>query len=104
MEIVIGIVLSFQPINKNVRSDQLTELFYQFNAAIIGYDEGIMSDDKVLAGALWRRFFRSECSNPEKLEQLLIYVRQQVNLLDNIPSQEAMSYPGIKWMYAKSTK
>ncbi|KAG7199889.1 hypothetical protein KM043_014335 [Ampulex compressa] len=97
-------VTKLGPINKNVRSDQLTELFYQFNAAIIGYDEGIMSDDKVLAGALWRRFFRSECSNPEKLEQLLIYVRQQVNLLDNIPSQEAMSYPGIKWMYAKSTK
>lgn len=54
------------------------ELTYQFNAAVIGYDEGIMSDDKVLASALWRRFFSLECNNPEHLEKLLIYVRKQV--------------------------
>lgn len=53
------------------------ELSYQFNAAIIGYDEGIMSDDKLLASALWRRFFVYECNNPEHLEKLLIYVRKQ---------------------------
>lgn len=57
---------------------QIAELSYQFNAAIIGYDEGIMSDDKVLASALWRRFFCLECNNPEHLEKLLIYVRKQV--------------------------
>lgn len=45
---------------------------------MIGYDEGILSEDKVLAGALWRRFFCLECNNPEHLEKLLIYVRKQV--------------------------
>jgi len=56
------------------------EISHQFNAAILGYDEGIQSDDKTLAGALWRRFFQSECNNPEHVETLLIYVRKQVRL------------------------
>jgi cytochrome b pre-mRNA-processing protein 3 len=57
------------------------ELSQQFNAAIIGYDEGIQSDDKILAGALWRRLFNLECNNPEHLETLLIYVRKQVSFV-----------------------
>lgn len=56
----------------------MQEIGYQFNAAVIGYDEGIMTNDKVLAGALWRRLFQSECNNPEHLEQLVIYVHKTV--------------------------
>lgn len=63
-----------------VKREQIQEISYQFNAALIGYDEGIQSDDKTLAGALWRRFFRLECNNPEHIETLLIYVRKQVRL------------------------
>ena len=58
--------------------NQVEELSYQFNAAIIGYDEGILSDDKVLAAAIWRRFFQCEGKNPEHLETLVYYVRKQV--------------------------
>ncbi|XP_019698073.1 ubiquinol-cytochrome-c reductase complex assembly factor 1 isoform X2 [Harpegnathos saltator] len=75
-------------ISSNIKNKQIKEISDQFNAAIIGYDEGILSDDKVLAGALWRRFFCLECNNPEHIELLLTYVRIQVSLLDNIPSQD----------------
>lgn len=54
------------------------EISHQFNFALISYDEGIMSDDQVLAGALWRTYFCSACNDPEQLEKLLIYVRKQV--------------------------
>lgn len=56
----------------------MMDLSGQFNAALIDYDEGILSEDKVLAGALWRIFFCSECNDPEQLETLLTYVRKQV--------------------------
>lgn len=65
-------------ISGRVKRRQIMDLSYQFNAAILGYDEGILSDDKVLAGTLWRRYFVSQCNNPEHIEKLLIYVRKQV--------------------------
>lgn len=70
-----------QTIRSKIKNEQLKEISYQFNAAIIGYDEGILSDDKTLAGALWRRFFQLEGNNPEHIEMLLIYVRKQVRLM-----------------------
>lgn len=71
-----------QKITERVRNKQIKEISEQFNAALIGYDEGIQSDDKVLAGALWRRFFHLECNNPEHIETLIIYVRKQVSFND----------------------
>ncbi|PSN33257.1 Ubiquinol-cytochrome-c reductase complex assembly factor 1 [Blattella germanica] len=57
---------------------QLTEMSEQFQAALISYDEGLLRDDKVLAGALWRRFFQRNCNEPEHIERLIHYIRQQV--------------------------
>ncbi|XP_070163191.1 ubiquinol-cytochrome-c reductase complex assembly factor 1 isoform X2 [Polyergus mexicanus] len=62
----------------------------------LGYDEGIQSDDKILAGALWRRFFHLECNNPEHIETLIIYVRKQICLFDNLPSHEILKKPILK--------
>ncbi|OAD56655.1 Ubiquinol-cytochrome c reductase complex chaperone CBP3 like protein [Eufriesea mexicana] len=86
------------PIAGKVKREQVMKLSYQFNAAIIGYDEGIMSDDKVLASALWRRFFVSECNNPEHLEKLLIYVRKQISAFDKIPSEKLFHRSIAKWV------
>lgn len=49
-----------------------------FQAALVNYDEGILSDDKVLAGALWRRFFDRNCT-ARQLEVMVKYVRQSVS-------------------------
>uniref|UniRef100_A0AAQ4NPG9 Ubiquinol-cytochrome c chaperone domain-containing protein n=1 Tax=Gasterosteus aculeatus aculeatus TaxID=481459 RepID=A0AAQ4NPG9_GASAC len=54
----------------------MTETFY---AAIFGYDEGILSDDGVLAAALWRNLFNCECDDPRQLELMVGYVRKQVS-------------------------
>ncbi|XP_017885923.1 ubiquinol-cytochrome-c reductase complex assembly factor 1 [Ceratina calcarata] len=86
------------PIPSKIRNKQIMELSHQFNAAIIDYDEGILSDDKTLASALWRTFFNLECNNPEQLEKLLIYVRKQISILDKIPSDKLYRTPVIKWL------
>ncbi|KOC66746.1 Ubiquinol-cytochrome c reductase complex chaperone CBP3 like protein, partial [Habropoda laboriosa] len=92
------------PIPGKVKRKTITELSHQFNAALIGYDEGIMSDDKVLAGALWRRFFRLECNNPEHLETLVIYVRKQTNIFDKIPSDKVFHRSIAQWVDLQSIK
>jgi cytochrome b pre-mRNA-processing protein 3 len=57
---------------------QIQILSQQFQAALITYDEGLASDDKALAGALWRRFFGRKCGDYQQLEELVKYVRKQV--------------------------
>ena len=92
------------PIHPKIKKQQLLEISSQFNAALIDYDEGILSDDKVLAGALWRIFFRSECNNPEHVEKLLIYVRKQMNLFEKIPSKEILVRRKIRWVDLRSPR
>ncbi|XP_053984007.1 ubiquinol-cytochrome-c reductase complex assembly factor 1 isoform X1 [Hylaeus volcanicus] len=85
-------------IHPKIKKKQLSTLSAQFNAAVIGYDEGILSEDRVLAGALWRRFFCLECNNPEHIEKLLIYVRKQTYLLDKIPAHEILRSTKVNWI------
>ena len=42
--------------------------------------QGLLEDDRVLAGALWRHFFDFECKDAEKLEKLVHYVHKQVHI------------------------
>ncbi|CAF89955.1 unnamed protein product [Tetraodon nigroviridis] len=72
----------------------MTEMFY---AALFGYDEGILSDDRVLAAALWRNLFNRECEDPRQLELLVEYVRKQVGgatLTSSVPSPGPGPGPG----------
>lgn len=85
-------------ISARVKRNQISDISQQFNAAVIAYDEGMLSDDKVLAGALWRRYFCSECNNPEHIEKLLIYVRKQMSILDTISLEEVMTKKSIDWI------
>lgn len=57
-----------------------------------------MSDDKVLASALWRRFFSRKCDDYRKLELLVEYVRKQVHHLDSLPRDEFLKKPEIRWV------
>lgn len=58
----------------------IREIGYQFNAAIIGYDEGLLGNDCILAGAVWRRILQMECENPEIVENLVRYIRKSVSI------------------------
>ncbi|XP_071451897.1 ubiquinol-cytochrome-c reductase complex assembly factor 1 [Hetaerina americana] len=79
-------------------SDILHDLSQQFSAAIIGYDEGLLGDDRCLAGALWRRFLQQKYGTAMSLEALVAYVRHQMHELDKLSREEILLRPDLKWI------
>ncbi|KAJ6641167.1 Ubiquinol-cytochrome-c reductase complex assembly factor 1 [Pseudolycoriella hygida] len=77
---------------------QIEILSEQFQAALITYDEGIMFDDQILAGALWRRFFEMKCDNYEHLEIMVKYVRKQTKQLETLNYHNFAIRPNIQWI------
>lgn len=58
---------------------QTKELSLQFQFALVAYDEGLLSDDIVLANALWQRLLNSDCDELTKIDGLVQYVRKTVS-------------------------
>lgn len=58
---------------------QVEELSQQFQYAIVSYDEALTTDDKIMASAVWNRFFGSNCDNYEHIELLVKYIRHNVS-------------------------
>lgn len=85
------------PEHLSVIRTQIAELSEEFQAALVNYDEGILSDDTVLAGALWRRILNRNCS-ARQLEGMVKYVRQMMFLLDKLSPEEVLSKKRIKWI------
>ena len=63
--------------SSSARNESVKILSQEFRLALFSYDEGMISDDKVLAGALWRTFFQQKVVPPQHLEKLVHYVRKQ---------------------------
>lgn len=82
--------------NPSAARSQVAILSEQFQATLINYDEGLMSDDRILASALWRRFFDMKCEDYTKLEKLVSYVRQSTLQLDSMTRDELLR-PKIEW-------
>ncbi|XP_047526028.1 ubiquinol-cytochrome-c reductase complex assembly factor 1 [Pieris napi] len=81
-----------------VARKQVTELSEQFQAALVGYDEGL-EDDKVLASAVWRRFYSlSVDTKAEHVEKIVHFIRHQMSALDQIPSKDLKWQPQITWL------
>lgn len=57
---------------------QTTELCDQFKYTLLLYDEALLSDDTVLANALWQRVFNADCNDWQRIELLVRYVRNTV--------------------------
>ncbi|GAA6095634.1 ubiquinol-cytochrome-c reductase complex assembly factor 1 [Tachysurus ichikawai] len=72
----------------------MTETFY---AAIFGYDEGILSDDCVLAAALWRNLFNKQCEDSRQLELMVEYVRKQMQFIDALDGEDLLLTGEVKW-------
>ncbi|CAD0197456.1 unnamed protein product [Chrysodeixis includens] len=84
--------------NPAIARKQVSELSEQFQAALVAYDEGL-EDDKVLAAAIWRRFyFMSPDVKAEHVERIVKYIRHQLSQLDKIPSGELAWKPNINWL------
>lgn len=89
--------LMLQANNPSRTRQQIETLSEQFQAALIAYDEGIMSDDRVLACALWRRFFEMQCDDYTHIERLVKYVRQQALMLDSLTREQFITKPNVAW-------
>ena len=66
------------------RKQILNDLLFHHQAAIFSYDEGLLTDDKTLANALWRTLFSKGDIDPSVLETSVRYVRTQMNHLRSI--------------------
>ena len=83
--------------SKKKRKEILEDLLYHLQASIFSYDEGLMSDDKVLAGALWRNLFQMKDIDPRKLETSVDYVRNQLEHLKSIGPREWCIEGKLTW-------
>ncbi|XP_039567226.1 ubiquinol-cytochrome-c reductase complex assembly factor 1 isoform X2 [Passer montanus] len=84
-------------INSTVLKEDLKKMVENFYAALFGYDEGILCDDRVLASALWRNLFNRNCDDPRHLELLVEYVRKQVQHLDALSGEDLLLTGEVSW-------
>ncbi|NXI58371.1 UQCC1 factor, partial [Chloroceryle aenea] len=84
-------------INSVVLREDLRSMVENFYAALFGYDEGILSDDHVLAAAIWRNLFNRNCEDPRHLELLVEYVRKQVQHLDTLSGEDLLLTGEVSW-------
>ncbi|XP_069740500.1 ubiquinol-cytochrome c reductase complex assembly factor 1 [Narcine bancroftii] len=89
-----GKVMGIESIVLKEHMQVMTQNFY---AAIFGYDEGILSDDRVLAASLWRHFFNKQCEDPRQLELMVEYVRKQMQYLDAMNGDDLLLTGEVKW-------
>ncbi|XP_064023844.1 ubiquinol-cytochrome-c reductase complex assembly factor 1 isoform X1 [Pogoniulus pusillus] len=83
--------------NSVALKEDMRSMVENFYAALFGYDEGILSDDHVLAAALWRNLFNKNCEDPRHLELLVEYVRKQVQHLDALSGEELLLTGEVSW-------
>ncbi|ERL91181.1 ubiquinol-cytochrome-c reductase complex assembly factor 1 [Dendroctonus ponderosae] len=76
---------------------QVEELSHQLQATFIAYDEGIQSDDIVLAGAIWRRLYQMQYASPHHVEDFVRYVRQHMAQLDRLTKEQLLAVRPVKW-------
>lgn len=70
----------------------------QFRAALFGYDEGFLREDRHLAAAIWRHFFAMDCDDPQRIELLVYYVRKQIENLESQDSHRLMDEGIVEWL------
>ncbi|XP_042582478.1 ubiquinol-cytochrome-c reductase complex assembly factor 1-like [Cyprinus carpio] len=87
-------IMGIDAIQRKESMKVMTETFY---AALFGYDEGILSDDCVLAAALWRNMFNRQCEDPRQLELMVEYVRKQMQFIDALDGEDLLLTGEVKW-------
>ncbi|XP_037535652.1 ubiquinol-cytochrome-c reductase complex assembly factor 1 [Nematolebias whitei] len=87
-------IMGVNSVHRKEATKAMTENFY---AAMFGYDEGILSDDHVLAAALWRNLFCCQCEDPRQLELMVEYVRKQMQFIDSLDSEDLLLTGEVQW-------
>lgn len=73
--------------SSSTRKSILSDLLYQQQGAMLSYDEGLLTDDKTLAGAIWRTLYSKDLVDPRHLYTIVKYVRFQLEHLNSIGSR-----------------
>ncbi|KAF9999418.1 Protein cbp3, mitochondrial [Entomortierella chlamydospora] len=68
-------------------STYMHDFLAQFHGGVLAYDEGMCKDDPIMAAALWRNLFTSS-GTPQQIAILVDYVRKELQILDNINSDD----------------
>ncbi|XP_061065115.1 ubiquinol-cytochrome c reductase complex assembly factor 1 isoform X2 [Eubalaena glacialis] len=84
-------------VNSYILKKNMMLMTNNFYVAILGYDEGVLSDDRGLAAALWRTFFNQKCEDPQQLELLVEYVRKQIQYLDSMNGEDLLLTGEVSW-------
>ncbi|VDM95673.1 unnamed protein product [Thelazia callipaeda] len=106
--------IMFDDIDKRLRvlSEELQEIVHHqkdkrrmaglYIQTFFEYDEGFLSDDPALAGALWRNLYMQRPVDPVHLNRAVFYIRGTMAYLDSL-SLEQILLQGIKdWKTARS--
>ncbi|KAH9416941.1 Ubiquinol-cytochrome-c reductase complex assembly factor 1 [Dermatophagoides pteronyssinus] len=78
----------------------IQQLYSEFNATLFGLDEGLVTNDCILAGAIWRTILgmNEEKTDPIILELLVRYTRVQTQHLSTTISPNYLLFNGnITW-------
>lgn len=75
--------------SNSLRQKYLKDMFSQWRAVLLSYDEGLVKGDAVLAAAIWRNLFAArEDVDFEKLAQIVGYMRRELRRLDMAKDEE----------------
>jgi cytochrome b pre-mRNA-processing protein 3 len=83
----------YHKFNSNaVRQKSLKDMFANWRAVLLSYDEGLVKGDAVLAAAVWRNLFGGrEDVDFEKLAQIVAYMRREIRRLTQASDEEVAS-------------
>ena len=73
----------------SLRQKHLKDMFSQWRAVLLAYDEGLMKGDAMLASALWRNLLSAgDEVDFEKLAQVVAYMHRELKRLDEATDDE----------------
>ncbi|VDK77143.1 unnamed protein product [Litomosoides sigmodontis] len=99
--------IMFDDVDKRLRvvSEEIHEMLYHksdklrmaglYMQTFFEYEEGFLSDDTTLAGALWRNLYMQRSVDPIHLNRAVYYVRGTMAYLDSLSLEEILLH-GIK--------
>lgn len=82
-----------KPMKKEDKVKTYTHLNDIFRGFLVGFDEGLLSDDTVLAGAVWRHLFeQAPIKDYANVAKIVDYIRKNAQHLDAINEIDYLKY------------
>ena len=81
----VTLIITKAPMKKKDKVETYTHLNDIFRAFLVGFDEGLLSDDTVLAGAVWRHLYeQAAVKDFAAMGKVVEYIRRNAQRLDEI--------------------